>query len=226
MSETSTAASTLTPCPYPGCRDINGQPHLTRQTICDPSRRHYRRVLDRLVLGYLEIRATLPKPPAGTSNSTVIRTSKKEYGHPAEWASDFARLIADHLNEAHDGLADHLNHTPAPHPGNREVGKVSCAYRYLTNWFSELCTYPAAADTAIALVDLDRKVRSGLGRSTPRRGLHIPCPECELLTLTRRLDVEESGVDCTGCGNHIPEQEYGAWVRVLMDDILDSSEQS
>lgn len=223
MPETS---GTLTPCPYPGCRDMHGKPNFTRQVICDTSRRHYRRVLDRLVLGYLEIRATLPKPSAGKPDGTVIRSSKKEYGHPAEWASDLARLIADQLNEAHDGLADYMHHTPAPHPGNRETGKVACAHRYLSNWWSELCTYPAAADTAIALVDLDRKVRSGLGRSTPRRGLHIPCPECELLTLTRRMDVEESGVDCAGCGKHILEHEYGAWVRGLMDNILESSEES
>lgn len=221
MPETS---GLLAPCPYPGCRDANGKPQLTRRTICDSSRRHYRRILDRLVLAYLEVRATLPRNQATASEGVAVKSPSKEYGHPAEWASDFARLIADQLNEAHDDLADHLTHTPAPHPANRELGKVCAAHRYLTNWFSELCVYPGAIDTAISLCDLDSTVRRGLGTAERRSRLHVPCPSCELLTLTRRIDsttVDE--VSCSNCHYRIPMTQYHVWVRFLMDEILESS---
>ena len=74
-------------------------------------------MLDRLAQDYILLRVTLPKPvpPPG---ERVMRIVAKEYGHPAEWASDTARAVADQLNEAHDNLADHLHHephrTPAP----------------------------------------------------------------------------------------------------------------
>lgn len=209
----------LSTCVYPGCRDIGGNPHLTRQVICTASRRHYRRVLDQLTLGYVQLRDQLPKGQ-GVSDGTPVRITSKEYGHPAEWASDLAREIADQLNEAHDGLAEHLSREPAPHPGVREQGRVAAAYQFLTVNFGDLCVYPAAEDTAVALYDLDKKVRRGLGTSIPRRHLHVPCPKCELLTLTRRLESVDDGVDCANCGYHIQPEHYGAWCGIVMDEIL------
>lgn len=211
----------IAPCPYPGCRDLDGNPRLTRDVICEPSRRHYRKILDRLVLHYILLRVTLPQPvpPPG---ERVMRIVAKEYGHPAEWASDAARAIADQLNEAHDSLSDHLHHDPPPHPGSREYGRVAHAHHYLTSWFDHLCLYPAAGDTAEALYDLDRNVRSGLGKTDPRRFLPVPCPACEMLGLVRTISLDDGtdSVDCRSCGETIPSERYGWWTRTLLTEMI------
>lgn len=212
--------SNIAPCPYPGCRDVDGNPRITRDVICHPSRRHYRTVLDRLTVNYVLLRVTLPKPVAPPGEK-VMRIVAKEYGHPAEWASDTARAIADQLGDAHDGLADHLHHDPPPHPGSREYGRVAHAHHYLTSWFDQLCTWGGAADTAEALYDLDRHVRQGLGKTDPQRHLPVPCPKCELLTLVRSLDSDGTDeVECRACGHTIRAEHYGLWTRMLVDDVL------
>lgn len=213
--------SNIGPCVYPGCRDNNGDPRLTRDTICDPSRRHYRLVLDRLAVHYVLIRRDLPAV-AAEPGERVMRVVAKVYGHPAEWASDVARAIADQLNDAHDGLADVLRHDPPPHPLSRELGRVKAAHHYLTSWFDELCVYPAAGDTAVALYDLDRAVRRGLGLTDPRRFLPVPCPSCHLLGLVRTIGPDDGTdtVDChnPACGESIPAERYGWWTRVLLEE--------
>lgn len=210
----------ISPCPYPGCRDLEGNARLTRDVICESSRRHYRQLLDRLALHYILLRVTLPRPVAPPGEK-VMRIVAREYGHPAEWASDTARAVADQLNDAHDSLAEHLQHDPPPHPGSREYGRVALAHHYLTSWFDRLCTYPAAGDTAEALYDLDRTIRAGLGKTDPQRHLPVPCPECELLTLVRSLDRDGTDeVTCRNCNHVIRAEHYGLWTRMLIDDIL------
>lgn len=214
---------TISPCAYPGCRDQDGNPNLTRDVICEPSRRHYRKILDRLALHYVLLRLTLPKPvpPPG---ERVMRIVAKEYGHPAEWASDTARAIATLFSDTHDALAEHLQHDPPPHPGSREYGRVALGHHHMTQWFAELCTMPGAGDTAEALYDLDRDVRRGLGKTDPRRHLPVPCPQCELLTLTRSLDTDGTdSVECRACDHVIRAEHYGLWTRMLVDDVLGES---
>jgi hypothetical protein len=214
--------SNISSCPYPGCRDSDGNPRLTRDVICDSSRRHYATIIDRLVLHYVLLRATLPKPvpPPG---ERVMRIVAREYGHPAEWASDTARSIADHFGETHEALAEHLRHRQ-PRGLRAESQRVSDAHHYMTVWFAELCTWPAAGDTAEALVDLDRDVRRGLGKTDPRRFLPVPCPNpaCELLGLVREINLGtgEDSVTCHCCGEVIPSERYAWWTRRLLDDIF------
>lgn len=213
--------SNIAPCPYPGCRDLEGNARLTRDVICEYSRRHYHQVLDRLALHYVLLRVTLPRPVAPPGEK-VMRIVAKEYGHPAEWASDTAALIATLFNDAHDDLADHLNHEPPPHPGSREYGRVAHAHHYLTSWFHQLCTYPAAADTAEALYDLDRHIRRGLGKTDPQRFLPVPCPACDLLGLVRTIALDDGtdSVECRACGEKIPSERYGWWTRTLLNEVI------
>ncbi len=210
------------PCPYPGCRDVDGNPRLTRDTICEPSRRHYRKILDRVALHYVLLRVTLPRPVPPPGERVMRTTVAKVYGHPAEWASDIAAAVADQLGDAHDGLADHLHHDPPPHPGSREYGRVAHAHHYLTMWFDQLCTYPAAGDTAVALYDLDRDIRRGLGKTDPQRFLPVPCPACDLLGLVRTISLDdgEDSVECRSCGEQIPSERYGWWTRTLLDEAI------
>lgn len=216
----------IAPCGYPGCRDVDGNPRLTRDTICMPSRRHYATIIDRLALHWVLLRRDLPAP-AAPPGERVMRIVAKEYGHPAEWASDTARLIADQFGWAHDGLAEHLGHDGPPHQSTREAGRVRTSHHYLTAWFERLCTYPAAGDTAETMYDLDRDVRRGLGKTDPRRFLPVPCPntECGLLGLVRTIDLAtgEDHVDCHGCGEQIPAARYAWWTRTLLDEMLDNA---
>jgi hypothetical protein len=211
---------TVSPCVMPGCRDSDGNPRLTRDTICDSSRRHYARILDQIVLHYIVIRRDMPAP-AAPPGERIMRVAAKVYGHPAEWASDMAREIADTLNDVHDDLADTLHRQPPPHPGSRELGRVAAAHHFLTTNFHDLCTYGAAADTAEALHDLHHRIRSGLGKTDPRRFLPVPCPSCDLLGLVRTLDEDGTDrVDCHGCGESIPADRYAWWTRTLLDETL------
>lgn len=220
MHDTNTGS--IGPCQMPGCRDLDGNPRLTRDTICEPSRRHYGLILDRLTLHYVLLRATLPKPvpPPG---ERVMRVVAKEYGHPAEWASDTARAVADHFGETHEALAEHLHHPP-PRLLLAESRRVGEAHHYLTSWFDQLCTWPAAGDTAEALHELDRDIRRGLGKTDPRRFLPVPCPRptCGLLGLVREVSYGngEDRVTCHACGETIPSERYGWWTRTLLDDII------
>lgn len=224
MQDTTTGS--IGPCAFPGCRDLDGNARLTRDTICEPSRRYYAQILDRLALHYVLLRATLPKPvpPPG---ERIMRVAAKVYGHPAEWASDTAREIADQLGLAHEGLADHLHHAGPPHEGTRETGRVRISHHYLTGWFDRLCDYPAAGDTAEALVDLDRHIRRGLGKTDPRRFLPVPCPSpaCGLLGLVRTVDggTGEDRVDCHFCRETIPADRYAWWTRTLLDGFIDAA---
>lgn len=213
------------PCAYPGCRDVDGNPRLTRDVICEPSRRHYAKVIDRLALHYVLLRVTLPKPvpPPG---ERIMRVVAKTWGHPAEWASDTAAAIADQLNDTHDNLAEHLHHDPPPHPGSREYGRVAHAHHYLTAWFDRLCTMPGAGDTAEAFHELDRDVRRGLGKTDPRRFLPVPCPSCELLGLVRTISLDdgEDSVECRSCGERIPSERYAWWTRTLIGELVDDAD--
>ena len=223
MSDT---AGSIGPCPYPGCRDVDGNPRLTRDVICMASRRHYATIIDRLVLHYVLIRRDLPRPVA-PPGERVTRVVAKTWGHPAEWASDTCRAIADQLGLAHEGLADHLHHDGPPHEGSREPGRVRISHHYLTAWFDRLCTMPGAGDTAEALYDLDRDVRRGLGKTDPRRFLPVPCPntECGLLGLVREVSTEDGTdeVTCHACGERIPSERYSWWTRQLLDEMLDDA---
>lgn len=220
LHRSTTTAGNIGPCVYPHCRDLDGNPRLTSDVICENCRRRYRRILDRLAWNYVAIRDQLPKPQANPDDRPGKITAR-EYGHPAEYASDLARKIADQLNEIHDDLAEHRGDDPPPHPGVREAGRVQAAHHYLTSWLPELCSWDAAADTAEALVDLEREARRLLGQTNPMKQLHVPCPECDMLTMVRHLALTgEDNVECRNCGYTVPEKHFGLWARMVLDDML------
>ena len=216
------SAGRVAPCVYPQCRDLAGDPRLTRDTICESCRRRYRRLLDWVVLDWVEVAATMPAPLSG---ARAVRAARREFGHPAEWASDTAADVADHLNWAEDGLRDHLGHDPAVHPRHAEARRVALAHHYLTSWFAELCTYPAAADTAVELCDVHGRVRGALGHTRPVWLLPTPCPQCDLLTLTRSVDrASGDRIDCGNCGNVIEGRHYGLYTRMVLAEMIGADE--
>lgn len=211
-----TVQSAVSPCVYPTCDDGYGNPQLTTDVMCDRCRRHYRRVIDWLVLDYVEIKHSMTKPRF--TKPTSVISGEKVYGHPAEWASDTARLIAQTLNWIEDGLREHLSHEPPPHPLAQERILVNHAYRYLSDHFHDLCTYAAAEDSAVEIHDLHRSNRRALGYTRTAELLPTPCIHCN----TRALVRTDAHVECRGCGIIIEEDHYGLLARHAIDSLIDA----
>lgn len=209
---------TMRPCAYPGCADLDGEPRLTDQAICEPSRRHYRRVLDWLLEDYVTLHRELGQI---TANNGDRVTMSREYGHPGEMISDLKRRIAGAMSDTHDALADHLGHTPPPEPnGHRESSCVAVAHRYLSAHFDDLCTFPGAEDAATELHELHGSMRAALGANRRHEHLPTPCPGCDLLTLTRAVTLDGAEqIECAACGTEIPEQYYTLYLRALVAEF-------
>lgn len=208
----------VTPCVYPNCRDIDGNPRLTFDLICPRCRRQYRRVLDWLLLDFVWLKANLPAPFHDSDSRPYQSPKAKSFGHPAEWASMACTEIASALNWAEDGLRDHLKHSPGIRPNARESIVVAHGHKYLTAQFEALCTYPAAADTAVELADLHGKIRSQRGLTRRLQLLPTPCPVCDVAALVR--DVGQIG--CENCGKIIDEMHYDWFAGYVVDQILDA----
>lgn len=212
---------TVRPCEYPGCDNGHGDPRLTGSTFCDPCRRRHRKHLDWIVLDYVTLKATMPKPVFGAGQR---RSSSVEPGHPAEWASDTARQICEILNGAEDALRDHLHHEPAPHNHmtGQEARLVEHAYTYLAGAFDHWCTYPGAHTNATEIADIHRTVRHRLGYTRDSVLLPTPCPHCDTAAMTRSVDPGNDRIECANCGILVKEAEYDWFALVLLDQVIDT----
>jgi hypothetical protein len=206
---------------YPGCCDSDGNPRLTGDTICRPCRRRYRRTIDGLVLNYVTLRATMPKAPIRGERDTQTSRTAREPGHPAQWASDTCRAIADALDEASDSLRDHLGHLPPPPRTNAEGRRVDHAHATLVSRFDNLCAYPGADATAHELHDLSSKVAWGLGHGNARQALPTPCPDCGIVPVFRTIRVNRTdSIECDACGRTISEEHYGLYTRIIVGELI------
>lgn len=221
------------PCRYPGCKGHDGNPRQTPHGMCAHTGRNgaitgcqARFLTDfrRLILDWTYLHTQLPQPPA---RENARRSTSREYGHPSEWASDKAALIADIINETHDALADALGDTPPPHPGTSEKTRVRAAWAYITSHWAQLCAQYWAGDTAHEIHEHHNRIRARLGHTKPRYTLPIPCPNptCGLRTLTRTLDHHQDQITCGNCGYEVrndPDGNNYQWlVRVCLDTLID-----
>lgn len=218
------AATGIRPCLYPRCNDGQGNARLTYDGICGPCQHRYARLLGWVVMDYVTLRATMPAPSFGKGER--VSGNSREPGHPAEWASDTAAHIAGVLNEIEDGLRDHLDDPPAPHPGTSEARRVAHAYTYLQPRVPQLSTYPGAQDTARELTELHGRIRGALGQTRDRQHVAAPCPDCELLTLYRTVDRSTTDeITCENCHRTITAEHYGLYARIVLDEALEAAEQ-
>lgn len=225
------------PCRYPGCQDRDGNPRPTQHGICITTDQHghitggcqtrFLRDIRNLTLDWVALRTQLPEP---IHTQQPRRTTNREYGHPAEWASDTAAHIAGQLNDIHDNLAEILNTTPPPHPGTTELVRVRAAWKFLEPRIQDLANQEWAADTATEIRQLHGRIRSRLGRSNPTETLPIPCPnnECGLRTLHRRIRPGTDFITCGNCGYTVKDDldgnNYRWLVRVCLDTLLTTAE--
>lgn len=211
----------ISPCTYPKCADVNGDPHLTRLGMCEPCQSRFARVLGWLVMDWVNISTELPTP--ARRGQQERRTTQKVFGHPAEWASDTAGQIATVLNWTHDSLADYLGETPPPHPGVVERVRVRAAWNYLECRIDKLALTDFGKDAAVEILDLHNQTRSRLGLTRPRKLLPTPCPACELRTLFRLIDFRRDYIECGSCSHVIREEHYPFYTRMVLDSILDQA---
>jgi hypothetical protein len=184
--------------------------------VCPSCRRRYWRLLRWLGEDYLAVKATLPAPARRQAGGRYIAAKTRSYGHPAEWASDTAALIAYHLGWVEDDLREHLGDDPPPHPRTVEAHRVDHALTYLTARFEALCTWPAALDSAVELVDLHALIRRGLGLARLVQRLPTPCPACDVAALVR----EVGHITCVACGTVIREEHYPLYARIVIDEVI------
>lgn len=185
--------------------------------------RPYARLLDQLVLDYILLRQTFPTPI--TARTRTAPKASREYGHPAQWASDTARAIADCLDATDEALRDHLGHTTPPPRHRSEARVVNHAYNSLKARIQDLANYPGADAFHEEASHIHHQIRRALGQSRQRKALSLPCPSCDWLPVFRTVyDDRRDTIECHNCGHEIKEQEYGLYARILVDELLAAAE--
>ncbi|MFC3299622.1 hypothetical protein FJV46_10615 [Arthrobacter agilis] len=211
------------PCTYPRCTDGEGNPVLTSLGICDNDRIRYGQVIRWLADDYATLRLGLPSP---TIRGVRVRTTtREEFGHPAEWASDEARSIALLLNQIEDGLREYSGQEPADHPGIFQDRLALQGFAYLALHFESLCTYPEAGTAATAIVDKHRTIRAGLGYTRQADKLPTPCPKCNTVGLVS-LGGNRAVIECQACGHRVRPEHYEYLTKVAAETAITTSRAS
>lgn len=195
-----------------------------------------RQTLYWLALDWIQLDSTLPSPPKGEGGRA---SNIKDYGHPAEWASDKARQIVDLVTSWHDYLAEERNER-GPTTGvafgrtgqfqsrvettQKDRLRLVAAWKYLEPRCEQLVEL-VDADALKELPDLHYGIRRTLGHNAPKYTLPMPCPnyECELLTLVRVQGVGQDFISCDSCGYTIKELHYPLLIRMALDAFLNGS---
>lgn len=205
------------PCAYPRCNDGTGNPVLTSLGICDDDRARLRTALYRLADDYATLRLGLPAPVV---RGVRVRTStRQEFGHPAEWASQEARSIALLVNDIEDGIREHAGQDPASHPGIYQDRLAQQGFAFLHLHFELLCTYPKAAEAAAAIVDKHRTIRAGLGYTRQADKLPTPCPRCNTVGLVS-LGGNRAVIECQACGHRVRPEHYEYLTKVAAESAV------
>lgn len=188
---------------------------MTSLTVVVPDRRvsarRLRGTLYWLVQDWLMLSRQLPAPVA----ERVRRSSnaRRAYGHPAEWASDEAALIAEVFWSWHDLVAE-LRGERRPHPpvvgGRRrrsEESMIREAYRYLDPRLDDLLEsgwvlpvpyadadqweWTVADDAFDELFAMHGRIRARTGQTNVKQILPMPCPnsDCGLKALERVIGM-------------------------------------
>lgn len=188
-----------------------------------------RLLIYRLSLDWIALRSTLPVPAGDTSRRSNVR----EYGHPAEWASDTCDEIANQFFWWHHDLAQRRGetrpvglhqHTPNT-TARTEQQVIVAAWRYLEPRIDDLIAMFDPATESIELgFQLHARIRARLGLSRGQYTLPVPCPvdECGMLTLQRIAGMERDFVVCGSCGYTIDAKHYPLLVRMAVDAWSDT----
>jgi hypothetical protein len=208
----------IRPCIHPRCNDGTGNKELTDDTMCRHCRRWYRRELTWLVEDYVILKSSLASYPSNLWDSSA-GPSRESFGHPAEWASDTCRDIADLLDHIKDELESVTGKVSSAtaHVASETV-RVNTAYRYLSTRFDLLVTYPDAEATCGAIHDTHKTIRRALGYAKWSQRLPVPCPTCNTAALVRTVGL----ITCGECSRVIREDDYPMFTRIALDYLIDA----
>lgn len=170
-----------------------------------------RRTLYWLVQDWIMLSRQLPAPVADRVRRSG--NARRTYGHPAEWASDEASLIAEVFWSWHDLVAE-MRGERRPHPyvvGGRRVRRdqamIVDAYHYLDPRLDDLLAagrilpvpyaradeweWDVADDAFDELFAMHGRIRARTGQSQVKQILPMPCPnsECGLKALERVIGM-------------------------------------
>lgn len=205
---------TTRPCVHPTCRDDDGNPRITQDTMCYPCRARYRKQLGWLVEDYVKLKTGMPQPERRAG--VKIHMTRTSYGHPAEWASYMCSEIAELLADAEAAVRAHHG-DGRPVTLLSEAAVVNHAVMYLSPRFDTLCTFDDAARIADEIVALHRECRFGMGLVRLTEPISMPCPSCDAASLTKDVGL----ITCSNCGREIPESEYPMLTRIALRWRLD-----
>lgn len=181
--------------------------------------RHVATLLDLLVIDYISIRETMPNPK--TPRTRTAPQGSREYGHPAQWASDTAKTIADCLDTTDEAIRDHLGHLPPPPRARAESRVVNHAYLSIKARIETLADYPGTQAFIEEANEIHNGIRRALGHNRQRNVLAVPCPGCSNLPVFRTVyDDRRDVIECPHCGYEIKEMEYGLYARILVDELI------
>ena len=182
---------------------------------------HIRRDFYRLATDWIHLRRDLPQP---IRSATTRKPAYKVSGHPAEWASDQAALIAHRFWSWHDLLAQHRNERTPPPLNTAEAVRVAKAWQYLEPRIDQLVDI-VAAEALTEIGDHHHKIRNSLGLNKPHEALPMPCPSTDCArrgTLTREVAIGRDLITCGACGYTVSEKYYPLLVRIAIDTLIDT----
>lgn len=221
----------IRPCQYPTCRDENGQARLTTNTICDPCRTRYHRLLRWLLDDYTYIAQSMPRPVSTTE--TGRRAKRTSYGHEREWASDALHEIRIQFTEAEQYVREYLGDKPAK-TRKRELVAVRQAYEYLTTGtnpsdpgtlhtprFDALCRMYLSGDKAADMIELHHTIRQLTGQNLIVRRLPYACPRCNVQAVEYWPGGGRDYMQCGNCHELIEEKYYGLHARIAADELIE-----
>lgn len=179
-----------------------------------------RRDFYRLATDWIHLRQ-MPSPVRG---ATTRKPAYKISGHPAEWASDQAALIAHLFWSWHDLLAQARNERNPPPLAAAEAVRVAKAWTYLAPRIDQLC-HLVRAEALGELATLHRKIQRELGATYQREILPMPCPslDCGKRALVREHAVGRDLIACGACNYRVREEYYPLLVRIALNAALDTT---
>lgn len=181
------------------------------------------RLLDQLALDYVMLRDQMPSPI--TTRTRTAPRGSRTYGHPAQWASDTARAIADSLDATDEAVRDHLGHTPPPPRQRAENRVVNHAYNSLKQRLQDLPDFPGIEDAIQEMQDIHNNIRHALGQNRQRKALSLPCPNCGAVPVFRTVyDDRRDIIECHMCAYEIKESEYGLYARIVIDELIEAAD--
>lgn len=200
----------VSPCKYPRCKDIEGNPELTETQFCTACQRRFARLLDQAMQDYADLKTYLPRPMVTTTSGRG--TVKSGYGHPREWASslaqDIVKVSVAYTTAFHNeiGHASPRNWPPNYYPGQSELTQALATKGYWEKHNYELSEWSQAPDMAAELSTLTRQAKQGLGQGRKVTNLIPPCPKCLLRALCTWEGTDT--IECRNCYHRMGEQGY------------------